>query len=254
MTPDGVHARRPPLIAINGFVAPEKPHELRLRDRYVEPLLRAGAVPLVIPPLGGGEALERLLDRIDGLLLTGGDDFSTEPLGQGPTHPEAVPTLPAKQEFDLLLTAAALERDLPLLGICYGMQLMGIAGGARLLQHLPEDRPGCHAHKDVDHGVFVTPGSKLAGALGVEELPVASHHHQALDAVPAPWRVVATDDEGLVEAIERPDLAFAVGVQWHPELRLGAAEVQDRLFQALVDVAASAGDPATPMATTRGGP
>lgn len=231
-----VSSSNAPLIAINGLLVPERPAVL-LDHRYADAVLRAGGIPLVIPPLGGPSDVAALLDRVDGLLLTGGDDFETEPLGLGPTHPAAVVTPRAKQDFDFLLTRAAIARDMPVLGICYGMQLLGLAAGASLLQHLPEDRPGCREHRsDAAHPVRVAAGSKLARCLEVDELDVVSRHHQALADVPAPWRVTGHDDEGLVEAIERPDLTYALGVQWHPELA-PTGSAHDRLFRGLVNAA-----------------
>ena len=209
-----------PLIAINGLLEEGESPRLSLRLRYAEAVLRAGGLPLAIPPVGGPRDVERLLERVDGLLLSGGDDFDTDRLGLGPTHPEARPTPTAKQDFDVELARVALARGVPLLAVCYGMQLVALAeGAAELLQHLPDDRPGGAPHAGgVEHDVRVAPDSRLASLLEVEHLPVVSRHHQALDRVRAPWRVAAVDAEGLVEAIERADHPFAVGVQWHPEL------------------------------------
>lgn len=227
----------PPLIALNGCLEAERDPRLTLRTRYADAVLRAGGVPVAIPPVGGPRDLRALLERVDGLVLCGGDDFHTEPLGLGPTHPAANPVPPEKQTFDLELVRAAVELGVPTLGICYGMQALGLAEGAELLQHLPEDRPGAREHAGtVRHPVRVRAGTKLAGALEVEQLDVVSQHHQALTRVQAPWTVSATDDEGLVEAIERADHPFCVAVQWHPELASeGAADA--RLFRALVAAA-----------------
>ncbi len=234
---DMVDAERP-LIALNGCAPGTGEPGLRLHHRYSLAVLRCGGVPLALPGVGGPRDIERALQRVDGLVLCGGDDFDTERLGLGPTHPEARVTPPEKQDYDLALTRAALALRLPVLGICYGMQCLGISGGARLLQHLPEDRPGAQEHRGgVEHAVRVVPDSKLARILGVASLPVISRHHQALCDVGAPWSVNATDEEGLIEGIELRDHPFALGVQWHPELSHEGG-LQDRLFRSLIHAAA----------------
>ncbi|MFT5048753.1 MAG: putative glutamine amidotransferase [Chlamydiales bacterium] len=229
-----------PIIAINGLLSLDKEPAVRLANRYADAVLKAGGIPIVIPPVGGPVDVDRLLQHVDGLLLSGGDDFDTERLGLGATHPAADPTPTAKQDFDFMLVQRALERRMPVLGVCYGMQVLGLAEGATLHQHLPEDRPDGRTHSGgVEHDVDVEPGTKLARLLGVERLPVLSRHHQALCTVQPPWKVCAVDDEGLIEAIERADHPFAVGVQWHPELGPEGSR-HDRLFRGLVGAAALA--------------
>ena len=225
----------PPLIAINGlYIEAEVPY-LKLAERYARSILKAGGLPFVLPPMGGPLDAERLLDRVDGLLLTGGDDFDTERLGLGPTHPSACATPGPKQDWDFELARTALEREIPTLGVCYGMQVLGLLGGGGFLQHLPEDRPEGQNHSgNVLHSVRVEADSKLHGVLGVGELDVVSQHHQALSEVPSPWRVVARDTEGLVEAIEHLNHPFCVGVQWHPE-KTEEGDVNHALFRGLVD-------------------
>ena len=229
-----------PLIAINGLLSLEKEPSVRLANRYADSILKAGGVPLVIPPVGGPMDIDRLLDSVDGVLLTGGDDFDMERLGRGVTHPSAERTPASKQDFDFALATRAVERGVPVLGICYGMQVLGMAEGSGFFQHLPEDRPGCQAHAGgVEHEVEVQPETKLQRLLGVDRLPVLSRHHQALSSVEPPWQVSAADDEGLIEAIERADHPFAIGVQWHPELSYEGSP-HDRLFRGLVGAAAMA--------------
>ena len=229
-----------PLILVNCTLELGARPALKLYTRYAERVAEAGGLALALPPLADRAHLAAALDAADGVLLTGGDDFHTEPLGQGPTHPAAVTTPLAKQEFDLALARLALARGLPVLGICYGMQCLGLEAGARLLQHLPEDRPGCQEHRDsAVHAVSLADTSKLRAATGVERLDVVSRHHQALADVPPPWRVVGRDDEGLVEAIEHEHLPFALGVQWHPELS-DPDGPHARLFAAFIAAARAA--------------
>ena len=191
-------------------------------------------------PVGGPRDIERMLEHVDGLLLSGGDDFDTARLGLGPTHREAVPVPAQKQDWDFALARLALERGLPVLGICYGMQLLGLAEGGRMLQHLPEDRPGCQEHRNkVVHTVALEPGSRLARLVEERALEVVSSHHQALETVGPRWKISAHDAEGLIEAIERDGHPFAVGVQWHPELAEEGSP-HDRLFRGLIGAAAIA--------------
>ncbi|GEM_PF-592570 len=248
--------QRAPLIAVSGVLDADGREELRLRNRYVAPLLEAGAVALAIPPLGDCQQWDALLERVDGLLLTGGDDFDAARLGLGQTHSAAVVTPAVKQDQDLHLARTAISTNLPVLGICYGMQVLGIAGGAGLLQHLPEDRPGCQEHGcGIQHGVRVLANSKLARAMGVgpQDVQVVSRHHQALERVSEPWITVGWDSESLVEAIEHSEHPFAIGVQWHPELGLTESDSCEpaphrQLFRAFVDAAAAHASTQTPQA------
>ena len=226
-----------PLIGINGVAAAGDTSKVALATRYADAVLKAGGIPVVLAPVGGPSDVARVLGELDGLLLSGGDDFDMERLGRGRTHPASQKTPAAKQDFDVLLARTALERRMPVLGICYGMQLLALIEGGELHQHLPEDRPGSREQRGgVVHDVRLEAGSKLARLAGVDRLDVVSRHHQAVASVGAAWTVSARDDEGLIEAIERLDLAFALGVQWHPELAPEGSP-HDRLFRGLVGAA-----------------
>jgi putative glutamine amidotransferase len=207
---------------------------------YIAAVQRAGGVALLLPP---DEAVVRepdlVLDVIDGLMLAGGADIDPEAYGERP-HPKTVETVPERDRFELALARGALERDIPFLGICRGMQLMNVVCGGSLIQDLPE-RFGHHDHRRVpgsfdgaDHDVRLAEGSLAARSAGEELHSTKSHHHQGVDRigdelVVSGWSVM---DE-LPEAIELPDRRFALGVQWHPE-----ADEASNLIAALVAEAA----------------
>ncbi|MFT5059317.1 MAG: putative glutamine amidotransferase [Planctomycetota bacterium] len=243
-----------PLIGINGFyTATDGVPRVEVRLAYASAIQNAHGVPVVIPPVGAERELRRFLRCIDGLVLSGGDDFDTERLGLGPTHGGALVTPGAKQDFDMRLAELAIEEGIPVLGICYGMQALALASprktpsgpqnavtGASLLQHLPEDRPGCQEHGGRRlHPVRIAPDSKLRRLVGVDTLNVVSSHHQAVGAPGPLWDVVGRDDEDLIEAIElRSDLGhpFCIGVQWHPEASPEGTP-HDKVFRGLVGAA-----------------
>jgi putative glutamine amidotransferase len=209
---------------------------------YVDAVHRAGGAALMLPP--DERALDdpdALLDLVDGLVLAGGADIDPGAYGSE-RHTETVGTVPERDTFEIALTRRAFERDLPLLGICRGMQLMNVARGGTLLQHLPESH-GHHEHRrnpgsfdGADHDVRLTDGSLAARAAGEVTHGTKSHHHQAVDRLGDGLEVTgwSTLDE-LPEAIEDPAARFALGVQWHPEV-----DETSRLIEALVAEAAAA--------------
>jgi len=237
-----------PWIAIVGELVEGEKSEVRLSLRYAAAVERAGGRPFVVAypqAEDSAAAAEELCERADGLVFSGGDDFDMERLGLGPTHPAARPVPARKQDFDVLLARRALAAGLPTLGICYGMQLLGLVSGGRLFQHLPEDRPGAQTHSGgVRHAVELLERTKLRALAGVARLDVVSRHHQALSSIGPGWNVAARDGEGLIEGIElegneldHPEIArgFALGVQWHPELSNEPGHA--RLFQGLIEAA-----------------
>jgi putative glutamine amidotransferase len=201
---------------------------------YARAIHGAGGMMAMLPPdRRGTENPDELLDRIDALVLGGGADI--DPDSQGvEAHPETVGTNPDRDSFEIALARRALERGVPLLGVCRGMQILNVACGGTLDQHLP-DRLGNDLHRPVpgawaEHDVRIEPGSLTAQAAGTERLTVKSHHHQGVDAVPdtlaaSAW---ATDDDS-VEAIESADGAFVLGVLWHPE-----EDLNDQVIPSLV--------------------
>lgn len=192
-----------------------------LPQAYALAVQRAGGLAVILPPDSRvADEPDLLLDRLDGLLLAGGADMDSASYGAEP-HAETRATFLRRDDFELALVRRAVERDLPVLGICRGMQVLNVAAGGDLQQHLPDvlghDRhrhaPGVFA----DHGVRIEGGSLTARVVGDEHTDVKSHHHQGPDrlgrgVVPTGWA-----KDGSVEAIELPDRRFALGVLWHPE-------------------------------------
>jgi putative glutamine amidotransferase len=213
--------------------------ELALGLTYPQAVTRAGAVPVVIPPFSSDEVIAALLDRVDGICLAGGPDLHPSLYGREP-HPNLGPTEPALDGWELALTRMALQRHLPLLCICRGLQALNVARGGTLHQDLPghrQDAPG----RLPTHRVAVRAGSRLSAALGgATDVQVNSFHHQAIDDLGERLEAVAWSDDGLVEGIEATDREFALGVQWHAEGLTDAAE-QHALFAAFTEAAARPG-------------
>jgi putative glutamine amidotransferase len=191
-------------------------------DDYVESVKRAGGQPVM---LKNSDDADAVVKDLDGVLLTGGLDV--DPSLYGEAAHESTQTAPDRDHFEIPLSKAAIERDLPIFAICRGVQVLNVAAGGSLVQDIPSavttelnhsiDIPKDH----LAHPVSITPGTKLAGALGVdanlETCAVNSRHHQSVARVAPAFVVSAVSPDGVVEAIERPDRAFCVGVQWHPE-------------------------------------
>jgi gamma-glutamyl-gamma-aminobutyrate hydrolase PuuD len=237
--------RRPPRIGLTSYRERaawgvwDEPADL-LPSSYGDAVAAAGGVPLLLPPTGnpGAEpdvveaAAESVLDGLHGLVLSGGADI--EPARYGATPDGGTgPVRPDRDAWELALVTAALRRDVPVLGVCRGMQLMAVALGGTLVQHLPDvvgnesHRPTVGAH--ARHDVRLAPGSRIAGLLG-PHAQVATYHHQSVDHLPATAVATGWADDGTVEAFEVRDATWALGVQWHPEVHDGAV-----LFRAFVD-------------------
>jgi putative glutamine amidotransferase len=204
-----------------------------LPRRYVDKVTQAGGLPVLLPPLDGGSGV---LPRLDGLVLSGGGDIQPARYGANP-HPASERFSAERDSAELNLCRRAIAMGLPLLGICRGLQVINVALGGTLHQHLPDlvgddthspERAGCGAHK-----VSIESGTRLAQILGRSEAAVPTHHHQAIDHLGRDLVATAWADDGVIEAVEFGQKApFMVGVQWHPE-----AGDDLSLFTALVGAA-----------------
>ena len=215
-------------------------HAHLVADTYLAAVWEAGGLPIIVPPLGGGDpdAMDQVLERVDGLLLVGGADLDPLEYGEHP-HELLEETSHVRDSYEIPLVRRAIERDVPLLGVCRGLQVMNVAGGGTLHQDLvhagfSDHRP---APGHLDHTTFhetrVAEGTALAGIVRADTLQTNSHHHQGVATV-APGATVAAraTSDGCVEALEWPANRFTVGVQWHPEKPRMTA-----FFSALVEAA-----------------
>jgi putative glutamine amidotransferase len=199
---------------------------------YVRAIESAGGRALLVPP--SEEGIDETLDAVDGLLFSGGADINPDEYGHDP-HPETNNIRPERDRGELALLIAALERDMPVLAVCRGSQVLNVARGGDLVQHLP-DEVGDEKHKETPgafsaHDVDVKVESRLGSLLG-DRAPVKSHHHQGFGRIGEGLVQTAWAEDGTLEALEDPDKRFAVGVLWHPEAGEDAA-----LFRALVEEA-----------------
>ena len=230
-----------PIIGVTSYLEPASMGvwnvtAVVLPTSYVDPIVAAGGDIVVLPPQQVSPVtVSRMLDGIDGLCVSGGYDVDPAAYGQSP-HPETDAPRPARDAWELELIAGATERNMPILGVCRGAQVLNVARGGTLHQHLP-DVVGSSRYEGKD-GVFasvpvkVVEGTLLAAVHPIErDVPV--YHHQAIDALGEGLIVSALSDDGVIEAVEDPSLGFCVAVQWHPEQDPGAG----RLYQGFIEAA-----------------
>jgi putative glutamine amidotransferase len=208
-----------------------------LRQNYTDAVVEAGGVPLALPH--EPDQANDYLDIIDGLVITGGA-FDVDPsiFGAGERHPTVV-TKDRRTAFELATTRGALERDMPLLGICGGQQLLHVALGGTLIQHIPDEIPDALAHEQLNprdepgHSISVLPGTLLHRIVGTDALDVNSAHHQAAKDASDETIINAVAPDGVIEGIEAIGKRFCLGVQWHPEYKVSAGD--GAIFQAFID-------------------
>ena len=232
----------PPLIGVStsitvGGAGPERAY---VNSTYLHAIQQAGGVPVLLPPQLSGASLSRLLRGLDGLLLTGGGDVDPALFGEAP-HPKLYDVAPSRDTVETTSVRVALDRRLPILAICRGVQVLNVALGGSLYQDVGSD-PGTSLRHSQDaprdepsHKVLIEPASRLAKTLGADEIEVNSMHHQAVKQLGAGLRAVAWAPDQLVEGLELADASrFVLGVQWHPEELVAQSEPARRLFTALV--------------------
>ena len=191
-----------------------------LSTAYVQALARAGLVPVVVPPILDPDAACMVLDRVQGLVLSGGEDVEPSRYGAAP-HPKLEETDPARDALELALIAGAERRGLPLLAICRGLQILNVALGGTLYQDLASERPGPidHADRSLRHALRVEPETRVHRAVEGRAATVNTRHHQAIRDVAPALRATAWAPDGLIEGVERRDASapWTLAVQWHPE-------------------------------------
>lgn len=211
-----------------------------IRQNYCDAIAAAGGLPILLPH--EPDRADEYVVVLDGLIVTGGA-FDVDPalFGAITTH-ASVTTKRRRTEFELAVTRGAVAADRAVLGICGGMQLLNVALGGTLLQHIPDEWPGALQHEQPNprtepgHTVKVEPGTLLRRVTGMDEMPVNSAHHQAVKEVGRGLLVDARAPDGIIEGIEDPRRRFVLGVEWHPEYALSAGDT--RIFEALVAAAA----------------
>lgn len=228
-----------PLIGLTTYGRGEE-NRFYLPAPYVDAVRRAGGIPLLLPP--GESHHDELLDKLDGLILTGGGDLDPTLYG-GAAHPMIYMVNPERDQSELSLVKRSLESGLPTFGICRGSQVINVALGGSLVEHLPDVVGEMTPHRlpprePTSHPIRLDSGSRLAKMLSQLEFNAPSWHHQAVRRLAPGLRSVAEAPDGTIEAIELPDHPWLIGVQWHPELAADKEPLHQKIFDELIRAAA----------------
>ncbi len=216
-----------------------------LATTYLDAVQAAGGIPIILPPQPAHH-VDAILERIDGLLLSGGADIDPARYGDGTLHPETYGIDPLRDECEIALVHAALASDMPVLCICRGIQVLNVALGGTLYQHVPEQFPSSISHRQQEigipssepcHAVHAEPGSLLETMYGSRDIQTNSFHHQAINRLADPLCIEGRTADGLIEAVSLPGHAFVFGVQWHPEMMFQCHPEHLRPFAQLVAAA-----------------
>ena len=235
-----------PIIGITANTVPESDNrsaQVALSQTYLDAIQHAGGVPVILPPLLEGEALQSILARLDGVLLSGGSDLDPARFN-GLPHPRVYGIDPFRDEMEIQLVNLAASQGKPFLGICRGIQSVNVALGGSLFTDVRDQLAGALKHdcypdlprNYLAHAVSVLPESRLAAILGGESVQVNSLHHQGILSLAPSLRPLAYAPDGLVEAVDLPGHPFGLAVQWHPECLQEHAN-QRALFQAFIQAA-----------------
>ncbi len=233
-----------PIIALTSYGRYEKDlstpwykEHFSLPALYIDAVRRAGGIPLLIPP--GEKNLEAILAKVDAVIVTGGADIHPSTYGGNPKHPQLTTFDTERDTLELALVHHLLEaQNIPSLYICRGMQILNIALGGSLHEHVADTIPE-DIHRGDDgvwrvHEVSITPKTRAASVMGVTEVSTYSGHHQAIKELASDLQVTATAPDGIIEAVEHKSHPWMLGVQWHPEITAADDPTQQRLFGALV--------------------
>ncbi|MBE9178394.1 gamma-glutamyl-gamma-aminobutyrate hydrolase family protein [Oculatella sp. LEGE 06141] len=229
-----------PVIGITTYGRNEA-GEFCLWGTYIDAVRSAGGIPLLLPP--GEPHLDQVLSRVDGLIFAGGGDIDPTHYG-GEVHPTLYKLDAERDRFELALATAALQHDLPLLGICRGAQVLSVASGGRLIPHVVDVFGNDVVHRvaqsqHTHHWVNVLPDSRIARIVGVTTMEIVSWHHQAVESAPPGWQAAAYAADGLIEALEHIHHPWAIALQWHPEMSASYDPLQQRIFHAFIAAARS---------------